>query len=403
MRGPVLGVGLAALVGCYSPAAPVGLACAPIGSPSRCPAGQTCVVKAGAEVCLPEGSSGDVDASVDASDASGGTLDAAVDGAAPDGPGNWWNPSWSRRRPIEVTAGTNGMPAGYTVSITIDHRAMVLAAQSLSTGEDVRIVRDDGTPIDRVLDTGSAWNTPTTKLWFKANPSAVSAGGVLRFWVYYGNLAASGAPANPANVWLFADGFEGATSSWSFGNGVAVSTARAHGGTHALATPSTTQSSRTASVDVVNASNVVWDTWWNIDNTAAVDLSAYLRGRAGSVWQTNLQPVGNPAQELWNIASTINGDYAEAVASPDGAPEASADTWIRVTFYAFESQLAVDINGVRAIPASGFADVGASSLPGDVGIDAWNSAANVWWDDVTLRTLVLPEPAVAVGASETGP
>ena len=401
MRGPVLGVGLAVIAGCYSPAAPVGLACAPIGSPSRCPAGQVCVVKAGSEVCLPEGATGDVDASVDAVDASEMKIDAATDGPTPDGPANWWNPSWSRRRPIDVTVGANGMPAGYTVAITIDHRALVLSGQSVATGDDVRIVKDDGTPLDRVLDSGSAWNATTTKLWFKANTAAVSAGSVMRFWVYYGNLTAIGAPASPGNVWLFSDGFEGATASWSFSNGVAVSTARAHSGTHSLATPATTQASRTGSVDVVSESNVVWDTWWNIDNIASVDLSAYVRGRSGSVWQTNLQPVNGA--ELWNIASTINGNYNEAVPPPTGSPMPTADTWIRVTFYAFESRMAVDINGVRTLPATGFADTGASTLPGDVGIDAWNSAANVWWDDVTLRRLVLPEPVVVVGMQETGP
>ena len=401
MRGPVLGVGLAVLVGCYSPAAPVGLACAPIGSPSRCPAGQVCVVKAGSEVCLPEGSSGDVDAAVDAVDGSQMTIDAAVDGPMSDGPSNWWNPAWKHRRPIDVTVGSNGMPAGYTVAITLDHRALVLAGQSLPSGEDVRIVRDDGTPIDRVLDSGSAWNAAATKLWFKANTTAAGANTVLRFWVYYGNLTASGAPASPGNVWLFSEGFEGATSAWSFGTGVAVSTARAHGGTHSIATPVTTQSSRFASVDAVNESNVVWDTWWNIDNISSLDVSAWVRGRSGSVWQTNLQPVGSA--ELWNIASTISGNYTEAVPPPNGSPMATADTWIRVTFYAYESRMAVDINGVRAVPQAGFADTGASPLPGDVGIDAWNALANVWWDDMSLRRLVLPEPVIALGAQENGP
>ncbi|MBL9017108.1 MAG: hypothetical protein JNL83_23175 [Myxococcales bacterium] len=400
MRGPVLGVGLAALVGCYSPTAPIGLACAPAGSPARCPAGQECVVKAGAEVCLPEGASGDVDASVDAPAV---MIDAAIDGALPDGPSNWWNPAWPKRRPLDVTVGSNGMPAGYTVAITIDHRALVLTGQSLASGEDVRIVRDDGTPVDRVLDTGSAWGGASTKLWFRANTTAVSAGTVLRFWVYYGNLAATAAPASPAAVWLFADGFEGSTAAWSFGTGVAVSTARAHGGTRALATPPTTQASRGGSVSAVNESNVAWDVWCNIDNLTGLDISVFLRGRAGSVWQTNLQPVGPGTSERWNIASTINANYTEVVPPPPTSPMAIADTWIRVTFYAYESRMAVDINGVRAVPVSGFADVGASNLPGDVGVDAWNALAAVWFDDVTLRRLVLPEPVIAVGAVATGP
>jgi hypothetical protein len=403
MRGPVLGVGLVALVGCYSPTAPVGLACAPIGSPSRCPAGQVCVAKGGQEVCLPEGSSGEVDASVDAPDASEMKLDAAVDGVMPDGPASWWNPAWTHRRPIDVTVGSNGMPAGYTVAITIDHKALVVAGQSLATGDDVRIVTDDGTPLDRVLDTGSAWDTPATKLWFKANTAVVGANTVLRYWVYYGNLAAAGGPMSPAAVWLFSDGFEAGTAAWSLNTGIGVTTSRAHRGTHSLATPPTNQSSRKSTVESANESNIVWDTWWNIDDITNIDVTAYVRGRAGSVWGSNLQPVGSPTTSKWNIASTISGDYMEAVPAPSGSPSAPVDTWIRVTVYAFESRLAVDINGVRAVPASGFADVGASPLPGDVGLDTWNSTAAVFYDDVTLRRLVLPEPVVTVGAVENGP
>ena len=348
---------------------------------------------------MPEGSSGDVDAAIDSPRA----IDAAVDGVASDGPANWWNPTWTHRRPIDVTVGSNGMPAGYTVAITIDHKGMTTAGQSLASGDDVRIIADSGSQVDRVLDTGSAWGDPATKLWFRPNTSVVAAGTVLRFWVYWGNNAAAAAPANPSNVWLFTDGFEGGSAAWSLGTGISVSTARAHSGTHSLATPITSSSSRTATVGAVSESNVVWDLWWNIDDTTDADLSLYVRGRSGSVWSTNLQPVGSPARELWNIASNINGTYTEEVAPPNGSPQPTADTWIRVTVSAYETRMAIDVNGVRAVPASGFADVGASNLPGDVGFDAWNSLANVWLDDATLRRLVLPEPTIVVGAEETGP
>src|SRR5438045_3921697 len=82
------------------------------------------------------------------------------------------------RRRIDVTVGANGMPAAYTVAITIDHKTMVSAGQSLANGDDVRIVADSGSQLDRVLDTGSVWNDSATKLWFKPNTAAVAAGTV---------------------------------------------------------------------------------------------------------------------------------------------------------------------------------------------------------------------------------
>jgi hypothetical protein len=391
---------LIAVAGCYAPTAPVGLPCAPIGSPSRCPAGQECLVRAGAEVCMPAGSSIDIDAAVDAS-ASDGPADAAVDGVPIDGPANWWNPSWTHRRSIDVAAGTNGTPGGYSYAVTLDHRAMVMAGASLASGDDIRIVRDDGTVMDRVLDTGSAWNTTATKLWFAGGTAASGAGVTQRFWIYYGNLAAVSGPQDPNVVFLGYQDFEGATPAWSFGAGIAVSTVRAHHGTHALATPATSATSHTSTFNTINERDVVWEVWWNIENAAAIDLSQYVRGNSTSVYMTNLQATSSSMSQ-WNLAKDVNSSYTEIVPAPAQSPIATADRWTRVTLYAYRSQMAVDIDGVRTIPATGFTDVGAQTM-GDIGFDAWNSMGRVWWDDAVARRFVLPEPTVVVGADQTGP
>ena len=72
MRKTSASILIACLGGCFSPAAPAGAPCAPVGAAERCPAGLQCIVGGGVETCeslgsLPDASSDHaVDAAVDA-------------------------------------------------------------------------------------------------------------------------------------------------------------------------------------------------------------------------------------------------------------------------------------------------------------------------------------------------
>src|SRR5271154_2421812 len=139
---------LAGLAACYQPHVVSGVPCAPGTGPDRCPSGQVCLSVGGQDVCEPAGTNGDA----------GGAGDG-VDGADAGNAALWWNTSWGYRRPIDVTAGSNGTPAGYSVPVTFDHALMVADGRSLISGDDVRIVDGGGDDLDRVLDTGSSWDT----------------------------------------------------------------------------------------------------------------------------------------------------------------------------------------------------------------------------------------------------
>ncbi len=357
-------------------------------------------MRGGTEVCVLAGA-GDVDASVIDAPPGDGPADASTDGPPLDAPPNWWNLAWTHRRPIDVTAGTNGMPAGYSIAITIDHAALVGSGASLASGGDVRIVRDDGTPVDRVLDTGAAWNTAATRLWFKAD-TALAANATARYWVYYGNATPGAPPANPSTVFLFSDDFESGLARWSVDTGVTTTTARVHRGTRSLVTPATTASSRGAYTNGINEANVAWDIWWNIDVPANTDANSSVRGESNSVYLSNLQPPATGQPPTWNIAKYVNSMYSVIIPPPNGATPAVADTWFRVTFYAYADRMAVDINGVRYVPASGFSPVGATTA-GSVGVNVYTSTAGVYFDDATLRRFVLPEPVVAIGVQQSLP
>jgi hypothetical protein len=371
-----------AICGCYSPSPATGVPCAPLGSPSRCPAAQICVTRGGLDVCEPEGATGDIDAA------------SAIDAM----PVAWWDPAWSERRAIDVVAGSNGVPAGYSLSVTLDHKALVAAGLSLASGDDIRVVRDE-LQLDRALDTGASWSTSATTIWFKTT-SAVAANATVRYWVYYGNPSAAAPPQDPTKVFLYSEGFEGSASAWGMDNGVGVSTARAHHGTHALAAPAIVQENRDAWLEPIDEMNVAWDVWWNIDDLTNADMSQYVRGNGTSVWLTNLQPPAGGGSSTWDIAKVVNGEYSEVIPPPSGATSPPVDTWFRVTVYAYNDRMAVDVGGTRYVPASSFSNIGTMSQ-GDVGFGAWSSAAQVWFDDATLRRFVLPEPVVTLGAPES--
>src|SRR5437016_483699 len=82
-------------------------------------------------------------------------------------PGAWWNDAYGFRRSIDVTAGSAGMPAGYSVAITLDHAGLAAASKSLAGGSDLRVIAPDGSELDRVLDSGSAFDLADTTLWFR--------------------------------------------------------------------------------------------------------------------------------------------------------------------------------------------------------------------------------------------
>ena len=154
----------------------------------------------------------------------------------------WIPNSYPYRQPLTVTAGSAAVPSGYSVSVTINHASLVSAGKSQADGDDLRVFYWNGTTwvqLDRVLDSGSAWNSATTKIWFKTQAAIAASGTDSNYYLYYGNPTAASPPANKANVFLFFDDFEGGTlSKWTILSGSwQVATDQKHGGTRSLKYP----------------------------------------------------------------------------------------------------------------------------------------------------------------------
>ncbi|MGH2573077.1 MAG: hypothetical protein ACRDGU_06310 [Actinomycetota bacterium] len=131
----------------------------------------------------------------------------------------WWNAAYNWRRAIDVTAGA-AIAAGYSLSVTFDHAGLVGAGKALANGNDVRVVYWNGSgwvQLARFRDEGSAWNTSATQVWFRAQSPVAAGASDGNYFMYYGNSAPGGPPANPSNVFFFYDRFPGPglSASWT--------------------------------------------------------------------------------------------------------------------------------------------------------------------------------------------
>jgi hypothetical protein len=139
----------------------------------------------------------------------------------------WWDASYGSRLMMTVFTGS-ATASGYSLSATFDHAAAIAAGSSLSSGNDVRIVRWNGsswTELDRVLDPASSWGSSTSKIWFRS-PVALSATTVdTSFYLYYGNPSAGSPPSSGSNVFDLWDDFSGGAldnAKWTVDAGVAA-------------------------------------------------------------------------------------------------------------------------------------------------------------------------------------
>lgn len=120
----------------------------------------------------------------------------------------WWgNSSWAFKKNITIVNNnaSAALPSNYTVNLTFDHSSLVSANQSLTSGDDVRVVYNGATELDRINVT--AFNTGTTVIVFRTQADIQAGGNASNYELYYGNPSASAPPADPNNVYLFWDDF----------------------------------------------------------------------------------------------------------------------------------------------------------------------------------------------------
>jgi len=125
--------------------------------------------------------------------------------------GSCWDANYAYRKKITITATSVDIPSDYSVSVTLDHAALVSAGKSLESGDDLRVVHWDGsswTELDRVLDPLSTWKDASTQIWFALVDPIAAFSSDSAYYLHYGNPSATGPPDEWANVFLVGDDFD---------------------------------------------------------------------------------------------------------------------------------------------------------------------------------------------------
>jgi hypothetical protein len=127
----------------------------------------------------------------------------------------WWNLNYGARKKITISAGSDQVPVGYSVSTTLGHEALVTAKQSLANGNDVRIVYCNScsgssgwVELDRIIDPGTSWNNGDAKIWFKTQAVINGSATDDNYYIYYSYPSAGSPPTKSTNVFLLHSGFE---------------------------------------------------------------------------------------------------------------------------------------------------------------------------------------------------
>ena len=230
-----------------------------------------------------------------------------------------WKDDWFYRKAVTVTA-ADAVPADYAVSLTFDHAALVSTGKSLANGNDVRVHYWNGSKmveLDRVLDPTSAWNRADTKIWFRLQ-AALAAGGSSNYYLYYGNLKASGPRANGDNVFL--DYEDGSTlDGWTRRDSCTGS--HAASGDGFLFTATDTQSCHRQFSKNVSHSNVeIFWGFWSSTTSAADGHQAGVSARrsdSGAGYIVSLADETNATLRIryWTVWSTTGGAIASVSAS----------------------------------------------------------------------------------------
>lgn len=125
----------------------------------------------------------------------------------------WWNGDYPFRQRISVATTSTAAPEAYTVPVSIDHLHLINNGLSQANGDDLRVLRWDGTSwteLDRVLDDDAGWGTATTTIWFRTT-EAIGVTSTDSYWLYFGNPAPPAPVADPEGVWLLHEDFESGT------------------------------------------------------------------------------------------------------------------------------------------------------------------------------------------------
>ena len=317
-------------------------------------------------------------------------------------------------RDITVAAGSEPIPTGYSVSLTIDHASMVNSRSSQADGDDVRIMYWNGvvwSDLDRVLDSDSSWDLADTMIWFKTQSDIPASSFDDQYYLFYGNPSAYSPPDNPANVFQFYDGFESNDfSAWSgsytdTGDSLTVTTEQTHTGSRSAKAVIDDQAAAQAMVwiDFNDSTNLLARTSFFLPNsfltTDHVTIMQFVDTSSGWINQLSLTINSDMTLYLWNAIAGEAYGYMATSAISTGAWH-TLEMQAKISPTTGEARLWVD--GNLEIEATG-KNLGTEGIDKFCTVFYWASPQTepntIYADDVILRPYISNEPTVSLGST----
>lgn len=307
--------------------------------------------------------------------------DAPVDGASPDVSRAWWNPAWRVRMPIAIgNPSTGALAAGYQIGLRFD----AFAAPCTTNRDDLRIVYGT-TELARVIDEVG----PPEWTWFPlAAPLAAGTTSTGEYWLYCGNPAPAAAPADPAQVFDFYDGFDEAVldlSVWTkqnmavLGNGQLTCGGGANNDSGIVTTTPTFHAHHAVDF-VATASTATNAGFWAGFQLGTMDVQPWLH------WWTQSLNAIRPDFQATNTSTLWLGANITLDLSPH--------------FYGVENYGTSSMYRYDDEPRD--THVYDVSPPDPLSVRLWegDKASTVKYDLVRVRQAVDPAPTATVGAAE---
>lgn len=122
----------------------------------------------------------------------------------------WWNSSLSERTLINITnQNITANLFNYTINFTINHSNLVSLGISQPNGNDIRVVANHTTELDRIPCFGSRWNTEATEICFRSQGIISGGQNDVSYYMYYDNNTPVGDPKqNGRNVYILYEDFK---------------------------------------------------------------------------------------------------------------------------------------------------------------------------------------------------
>jgi len=309
--------------------------------------------------------------------------------APPSGPA-WWDVDYGYRFPLDVEAA----PSAYTIEVSLSGAdAAALYDRSQVGGDDLRLVWHSGgaTELDREL---IAYSAGSVIIRFKIQGPGGFGGGASTYYIYVGNPSPGAPPADLHNVYLFFDDFDSTAvgqtpSGWRLDPAGSWSVVDDGGGDHVLRALGSgrliAEIQGNSAEDIGIGASLRFDAQNGANNNGVYFRATQTQPTSSLyLWYAQLREANDQAQigeynidkaNSWSVGYTVN-----------------TATWYDIEARVVGSSMNMYVNGTSQVSQT----IGESGA--EIGLFAYD--AEVVYDDVFVRLLASPEPAVSLGAEE---